>query len=330
VDLDAFVAVHQPDWGRLDELAGKRRLDGRETDEFLALYERVSTHLSMVRSIEPDAAVSADLSARLSRARTRFTGARSHFVEDVARFFTASLPAAFYRIRVPTVVVGLLFCMVATAFGAWAAGSPDVIRAMGSDEDLRAYVEHDFVDYYSENPAASFAGAVWSNNALIAALCVAFGISGLYVPYVLFQNAAGVGMAGGVMAEHGELDTFFLYILPHGFMELTAIFIAAAAGLRIFWAWVVPGERTRLDALASEGRALMTVALGLVLVLLVSGVVEAFVTPSPLPHWLRMGIGLAVLAGYWTYTLVLGSRAVADGATGDLTTYDAGATDPVA
>ncbi|MGJ9403252.1 stage II sporulation protein M [Arthrobacter sp. KK5.5] len=330
MDLDAFVAVHQGQWGRLDDLASKRRLTGAETDEFLSLYERVSTHLSMVRSVEPEAAVSADLSARLSRARTRFTGARTGTAQDVARFLVATLPAALYRIRVPTVVVGVLFCAVALAFGWWAAGSQDVVRAMGSDADLRAYVDHRFVDYYSENPAASFAGAVWTNNALIAGLCVAFGVTGIYVPYVLFQNATGIGMAGGVMAAYGELDTFFLYILPHGFMELTSIFIAAAAGLRIFWSWVAPGPKTRIAALAAEGRALMTVALGLVGILLVSGVVEAYVTPSALPHWARMGIGLAVLAAYWAYTLVLGSRSVAAGGTGDLDAYDAGATAPTA
>lgn len=326
MDLDAFVAVHRQEWDRLDVLSGRRRLTGAESDEFLGLYERVSTHLSMVSSIEPDAIVSADLSARISRARTRFTGARTSLPEEIATFFVYSLPAAFYRIRVLTVVLGLVFCVIALAAGLWAANTPGVLKAMGSDADLRQYVQHDFVDYYSENPAASFAGAVWTNNALIAGMCVAFGISGLYVPYVLYQNAVSVGMAGGLMSSLGEMDTFFLYILPHGFMELTAVFIAGAAGLRIFWAWVAPGVRTRIQSLAVEGRSLMTVALGLVLVLFVSGLVEGFVTPSALPHWMRLGIGLLVLAGYWTYTLVLGRRAVRAGFTGDLGKYDVGAT----
>lgn len=326
MDLDAFVAVHRQEWDRLDVLSGRRRLTGAESDEFLGLYERVSTHLSMVSSIEPDAIVSADLSARISRARTRFTGARTSLPEEIATFFVYSLPAALYRIRVLTVVLGLVFCVIALAAGLWAANTPGVLKAMGSDADLRQYVQHDFVDYYSENPAASFAGAVWTNNALIAGMCVAFGISGLYVPYVLYQNAVSVGMAGGLMSSLGELDTFFLYILPHGFMELTAVFIAGAAGLRIFWAWVAPGARTRIQSLAVEGRSLMTVALGLVLVLFVSGLVEGFVTPSALPDWMRLGIGLLVLAGYWTYTLVLGRRAVRAGFTGDLGKYDVGAT----
>lgn len=60
--------------------------------------------------------------------------------------------------------------------------------------------------------------------------------------------------------------------------------------------------------MADEGRSLITIALGLVLVLLVSGIVEGFVTPSPLPVWVKITIGALVLAGYWAYTLVLGGK----------------------
>lgn len=262
---------------------------------------------------------------RLSRARTKFTGARSNVLEDVARFFVISLPAAFYRVRWLTMIIGAVFVAVAWLYGAWVVNTPGVIAALGSDEEIRRYVEEDFVDYYSENPAASFAGLVWTNNAWIAVQAVAFGITGIWAPFILYQNAQGVGMAGGMMASYDRLDVFFIYILPHGFMELTAIFIAAAAGLRIFWALVSPGQRTRSQALAEEGRSLITVALGLVLVLFVSGLVEGFVTPSPLPVWLRIGIGFTVFVLYWVYTLVFGRRAFRAGYTGDLTDDDRGA-----
>ncbi|MFP5316159.1 MAG: stage II sporulation protein M [Actinomycetes bacterium] len=324
MDLDAFEEVNRADWNRLDVLTRQRRLRGSEADELLDLYQRTSTHLSMIRSIAPESALSNELSMRLSRARTRFTGARSNFLEDVARFFVISLPAAFYRVRWLTVAVGVVFLTVSWLYGAWVVNTPGVIAALGSDEEIRRYVEEDFVDYYSENPAASFAGLVWTNNAWIAVQAVAFGITGLWGPFVLYQNAQGVGIAAGMMASYDKLDVFFTYILPHGFMELTAIFIATAAGLRIFWAWVSPGARTRSQALAEEGRSLITVALGLVLVLFVSGLVEGFVTPSPLPVWLRIGIGFTVFALYWVYTLVLGGRAFRAGYTGDLGDEDRG------
>ena len=55
-------------------------------------------------------------------------------------------------------------------------------------------VNHDFADYYSENPAGSFALQVWVNNSWVAAQCIAFAILlGLPIPYVLFQNAANLG-----------------------------------------------------------------------------------------------------------------------------------------
>lgn len=325
MDIDAFSAVNGSKWSRLTYLAHKRRLSGAESDELLRLYQTVSAHLSLIRSVAPETALSSSLSAALAQARTRFTGARSNFMEDLARFFVIALPAAFYRIRWLTLWCAVFFLLIGGAYALWIGTSPEALRAVyGSDESIRQYVEDDFIDYYSENPAASFAGAVWTNNAWIAAQAVAFGVTGFWVPMILFLNAQGVGVAAGVFAASGKLDVFFSYILPHGLMELTAVFIACAAGLKIFWSMVQPGPRTRLQAVADEGRSLVTVALGLVLVLLVSGMVEAFVTPSPLPVWAKITIGALVLAGYWVYTLVLGGRAYRSGHTGDLDANDAG------
>ncbi|WP_423184028.1 stage II sporulation protein M [Arthrobacter sp. NyZ413] len=324
MDIDAFTVVNSPKWARLHDLAHKRRLDGGEADELLRLYQTASSHLSLIRSVDPESALSSSLSAALAQARTRFTGARSNFMEDLARFFVVSLPAAFYRLRWLTVCCGVFFLLVATAYAFWIGTSPDALRALGSSSAVKRYVDSEFVDYYSENPAASFAGAVWTNNAWIGAQSVALGITGFWVPYMLFSNAQGVGIAAGVFAASGKADAFFSYILPHGLMELTAVFIASAAGLRIFWAWVSPGPRRRAQALADEGRSLITVALGLVLVLFVSGLVEAFITPSPLPVWAKILIGSIILAAYWAYALILGGRAYRAGATGDLDSNDAG------
>ncbi|WP_082697779.1 stage II sporulation protein M [Arthrobacter sp. EpRS71] len=325
MDIDAFSAVHEDKWSRLHFLAHKRRLTGAEADELLRLYQTVSGHLSLIRSVAPETGLSASLSAALAQARTRFTGARSNFMEDLARFFVISLPAAFFRIRWLTLWCGVAFVLVAGAYALWIGTSPEALRAVASsDARVQQYVEEDFIDYYSENPAASFAGAVWTNNAWISAQAVAFGVTGFWVPYILFLNAQGLGIAAGLFLATGKMDIFFSYILPHGLMELTAVFIACAAGLKIFWAMVRPGPRTRLQAVADEGRSLITIAMGLVLVLLVSGIVEGFVTPSPLPVWAKITIGALVLAGYWVYTLVLGGKAVRAGVTGDMDANDAG------
>jgi uncharacterized membrane protein SpoIIM required for sporulation len=330
VDLDAFVAVHGPEWNRLEELSRRRRLSGAEADELVTLYQRAATHLSVVRSSAPDATVISRLSTTVARARAVVTGASEPWNRELARFFVVSFPAAVYRIRWLVAACAAFTVVVATAVGTWIANDAQARAALGSDERIRRLVEHDFESYDSEYTAGSFAAQVWTNNAWVAALCVATGVSGVMVLIVLWQNAVNVGQVGGLMAAYGRLDLFFGLITPHGLLELTAVFVAAAAGLRLFWSWIDPGPLPRLSSMAQEGRAMVTVALGLVPVLLVSGIIEAFVTPSPLPTWARIAIGGLAWTAFAGYVGVLGRRAVRAGETGDLSAQLRGDEAPVA
>lgn len=325
MDLDAYTAAHSADWERLAQLAKRRRLDGAQADELIELYQSGATDLSAIKSIAGSTATGDRLSLALAAARLRFTGASANLFSQLPAFFVYQLPAALYRIRWIVLGVAIATGVIATLYALWITGDPQVLRNLGSDADLRHYVQHDFIDYYSNNPAASFSGQVWTNNAWIAAQCIAFGITGLYVPYVVLQNAVGIGTAAGVMFAYGRGDVLFSYIVPHGLLELTSVFVAAAAGLRIFWSWIAPGARTRAQALAEDGRALFTVAIGCAISLFVSGLIEGFVTPSGLPVWAKIGIGALALAAFLAYMLVLGRRAVRAGQTGDLGEYDAGA-----
>jgi uncharacterized membrane protein SpoIIM required for sporulation len=144
------------------------------------------------------------------------------------------------------------------------------------------------------------------------------------VLYLLWQNVANVAVIGGIMVSHGRAGLFFGLILPHGMLELTAVFVAAGTGLRLFWSWVAPGPRPRAQALAEEGRAAMSVVLGLVGVLAVSGFIEGFVTPSGLPTGVKVAIGLVAEAAFLTYVFVLGGRATRAGVTGDVSPEEAG------
>jgi uncharacterized membrane protein SpoIIM required for sporulation len=318
VDLDAYVSAHRQEWARLGELSGRRRLTGAEADELVTLYERVGTQLSVVRSTAPDPALVARLSTLVARARAATTGSHEAAWRDLSRFFTTSFPAALYRSRWWWGLCALASLVLALAMGWWVATHPQVQAAVATDDQIRSLVQNDFESYYSQYAASSFAAQVWTNNAWIAALCIASGVLGLPVLYILYTNALNVGLVGGLMASGGRLDLFFGLILPHGLLELTAVFVAAGTGLRLCWSWIDPGPRARSRALAEEGRAAVAVALGLVLVLAVSGVIEAFVTPSPLPTWARIGIGLLAEAAFLTYVFTLGRWAVARGEIGDL------------
>ena len=309
-------------------LVGRGHLSGAETDELVALYRTCARHLARVRSAAPAPQLSAELSARGAAARGRLTGTREVRSRSVRRFILQSVPAALYRIRWWTCGVMVAEIALALVVGAWTLRSPEAMAALGTPEKLDTYAHEAFESYYSTYSAPDFAAAVWTNNARIAAICVAGGITGFLPLYMLYQNAVAVGQSGAIMADHDMLGVFLSLISPHGLLELTCIFIAGAAGLKLFWIMLVPGRRSRTAALAAEGRALITVAVGLTVALAVAGLIEAFVTPAPIAWPVKITIGAGALALLWAYTLILGRSAVAVGATGDLEEDEAGYVQP--
>ena len=318
MDLDAFVAEHQAQWRRLEELTSQRRLTGAMADELVDCYQQVATHLSVVRSSAADASVVAYLSGILSRARTRSAGTSSASWRDVGTFVTETFPGALYRLRYWWLSTMAANLAVAVGVGWWLLAHPQVESRMISPEQIDQLVNADFENYYSEHAASSFAAQVWTNNAWVAALCISLGVLGVPVIWVLWQNVLNLAIVGSIMIRHDRADVFFGLILPHGLLELTAVFVAGGVGLRLFWSWVEPGALSRSQSLAHQSRAAIGIVLGLAGVLLVSGVIEAFVTPSGLPTWGRISIGVLAEAAFLTYVFVVGRRAHARGVTGDI------------
>ncbi|WP_336321243.1 stage II sporulation protein M [Streptomyces lavendofoliae] len=334
MDLDVYVTAHRAEWDRLDHLLRRgRRLTGAEADELVELYQRTATHLSLLRSSAPDPALTARLTQLVARARATVTGTRRASWRDAAGFLTAGFPAAVYRSRHWWVPTAVLSTLLAALIGWWIGTHPEIQASIAAPEELRRLTRPggEYETYYSSHPAASFAAQVWTNNAQAAAMCLVLGAF-LCVPvlWILFLNMLNLGVGLGLMASAGRLDTFLGLLLPHGLLELTAVFVAAGTGLRLGWTLIDPGPLPRRTALAEQGRAALGMALGLALVLFVSGVIEGFVTPSGLPTWARVAIGIAAELVFLAYVYVVGGRAARAGETGDVESSDRSALQPTA
>lgn len=334
MDLDVFVSAHRAEWDRLDALLRRqRRLTGAEADELVTLYQRTATHLSLIQSSAPDPQLTGRLSQLVARARSAVTGTRRASWRDVTRFLAYGFPAALYRSRHWWVPTALLSTVVAALLGWWIGTHPEVQASIAAPEELRQMTRPggEYETYYSSHPAGSFAAQVWTNNARAAAMCLVLGIFlGIPVIWILFENMLNLGVGIGLMSSAGRLDTFLGLVLPHGLLELTAVFVAAGAGLRLGWTLIDPGPRSRRAALAEEGRAALGIAVGLALVLLVSGAIEGFVTPSGLPTWARICIGILAEVIFLAYVYVLGGRAARAGETGDVEAAERSSTVPTA
>ena len=153
MDLDAYLVAHQAEWQRLEELTGRRRLTGAEADELLDLYQRVSTHLSVVRSASPDPSV-VTLPVGPARPREGRLGRCPHLhLGRPGRLLHPHVPG---RALPHPLVVG------SDGPGERRAGSrsspggrcdhPEVWTSRMTPAEIQAYVGTDFENYYSEFP----------------------------------------------------------------------------------------------------------------------------------------------------------------------------------
>jgi len=329
VDVDRFITTNQAGWSRLEHLTasaggGGARLPPAQVDELVQLYQRASAHLSHARTQHADPALVARLTRLVANARGTIYGTRSRSTAGFARFFTTSFPAAVWHARRFVMVSALLLLVPAIVVGSWLARSDAALEASAPDALREAYVEQDFEAYYSSAPASEFATSVTVNNIQVGFLAFAAGILFcVFTAFILVNNGLNVGQAAGLFAAVGQQPKFYGLILPHGLLELSAIIVAGGAGLAVGWSIIDPGDRSRAEALAEQGRRSAVIALGLALAFVVAGTIEGFVTPSGLPTAMRIGIGTTVFIAFWTYVVVLGRRAAALGYTGAFGEHDA-------
>lgn len=322
MDIDRYIQRNEPTWRRLADLSrvgsrDARRLSDDEVAELVALYQRVSAHLSHARSRYRDPELNARLSGVLGEARVVIYRRRGSALASVGRFFSETFPAAVWGSRRYIAAAAVLFFVPALGMGLFMSVSPTALDAAVPPELQELIAEEEFADYYSSDAAQNFAGTVTINNIQVAFLAFALGVVPLVgTSWVLALNGLNVGVMAAVMHRAGEGAQFWGLILPHGLLEISAIVVAGAAGLRLSWALVAPGDQTRAAAFREAGLRAVVIVMGLALCFVAAGFIEGFVTPSGLPTALRIGVGVAALSLFVAAVVLLGSRAERKGLTG--------------
>ena len=320
MDIDAFVATHQGAWWRLQQLTERARKITRispdELDEMINLYQHTGANLANARiEYAADSTLVNRLTLLVADAHGVLYGQRDVEVRrTLVQFATLTFPAAIYSLRRYILVAALLMFVPWAVFQIWLSISPEAFDLAAPDGAGQQYIEQDFEEYYSNQPSQNFATQVFLNNIRVGFLAFAAGILLCVVTAaILAWNGANVGMAGGLFTHAGQADKFWGLILPHGMIELSAVVVAGAAGLRIGWAIIDPGDRPRFNALTEEARRAGAVLVGLVVAFLLAGLVEGFVTGKPWPTSLRIGIGVLVFGLFWGWTIVYAIRARREG-----------------
>lgn len=323
MDIDRFIVLNTPTWERLSHLtrhAGPKasHLSAAELDELVRLYQRVSTHLSYARTTFADPGLTNRLTRLVASAGAIVYGSRPRSLRTFGRFFTTSFPAALWYVRPFLAVSAILTFLPAAAVAIWLSHSHHSLDVVAPAARRAAYAKAEN-GYYSAQPSALFATQVFTNNVFVAILAFSAGILLCgFTAYVLVKNGIMLGTVLAIFGDAGQSAHLWGLLLPHGLIELTSVVIAGAAGLRLGWTIIDPGDRPRLRALAEEGRRSVVLVLGVVCTLAVAGTIEGFVTGSALPTAVRVSIGVAVEVAFLAYAWVFGRQAAAAGFTGAL------------
>ena len=312
-----FRAEREWDWRRLDGLLQRveqRSAASLSDEELLAipvLYRSALSSLSVARATSLDHNLIDYLESLSTRAYFFVYGARSRLRERLASFFMETWPASVKSLWRET-LVSLAISVVATIVGyvlvmqdpGWFNAFVGQGLSAGRDPTATTKFLHDtlYDAAAAKQPLALLASEIFTNNAGVAIWAFALGFA-FCIPtiFLLIQNGLMLGAFLALYISRGLGFELGGWLLIHGATELFAIVLGGAAGLRVGWNVIFPGDRTRLDAAATAGRSAAGVLAGVVIMLLFAGLLEGFARQLINTDWIRYAIAGATLTIWLAY-----------------------------
>jgi len=310
VTVDAFIATRSQRWTQLETMLRRSRrgrlrdIAAADLERFGALYREAASDLAIARRDFPDDDVTTYLNDLCARAYPLLYRSPPLRPGDLARWFAVGIPRAFRARRLYVLLSVAL--LVAGAVAGWLAVDlrPDLraslIPQSGFDQLARGQV--------SALPSAPLLGTVIiTNNIKVAAVCFLGGaLAGLPTAFIIAANGWMLGTIAAAVHQGGYDLAFWSLIVPHGVLELSIIVIAGAAGLSVGDAILRPGLLSRGEAFSRAARGSLGLAAGSASLLVVSGILEAYVSPSGLPAWAKLLIGAAGGTVLYSWLLLAG------------------------
>jgi uncharacterized membrane protein SpoIIM required for sporulation len=284
--LSKFIEEHQATWSKLEHLLEEisdKRPTKAQIDQFGKIYRSVASHLAFAQTYFPSHDVTDYLSQLTIRSHNLIYGkAQKSYWKQVKHFFIESFPLFVWQ----------RFSFFLLAMGLFTAGGLLAFLLTYMDQSYASYflppeftaVDPAKIEENQWNPVTT-SSEIMVNNIQVSFLALALGaLFGIGTIWILFSNGLLIGALSAIFHKAGYGYEFWAFILPHGVIELTAIFIAGAAGLSLAYHFFVPGEQTRIHSVIREGRISIQLMLGVVLMLVIAGLVEGFITPSALSY----------------------------------------------
>lgn len=316
MNLQSFIQSRQPNWVRLNDLLNRiqsvriGKLKRAELKEFGQLYRTVSSDLACAQTHFPQSNVTRSLNELVARCHHHVYQARKFTWRSFLDFYASELPRIFRRnLGYFAVSTGLFLVM----------GMIGWLATIANEEVARVVLQQEIIDHIHQGkmwtksffdvvPSSVASSFIFTNNISVSFLAFALGITfGVGTAYILLMNGLMLGCVFGLCSQYGMLPDLLGFVTAHGVVEISIILIAGAAGLMLGTAVLSPGDHSRRDALAIRGGEGARLALGCAPFLVLVGLVEGFISPSPvIPAGLKIVLGLGLGAAFYVWLLAAG------------------------
>lgn len=297
-----WLEKRKPYWAKLEVLlnqsskSGLKSLSRSDLQELSLLYRQTAADLAAIREDRGSVHYARYVNQLLVRAHNTIYSGHRASPKAVISFFTKTYPAAFRR-HLRHVALAIAIFAIAGLVGAVITyQNPDFkVKLLGPQMvetiDRHQMWTHSIVGI---KPVAS--SAIMTNNMSVGFTTFALGITaGLGTIYMMAFNGLLIGVIGVACYFSGMSLQLWSFVAPHGVLELPAIFIAGGAGLRIAQGLLFPGTLPRRDSVARAGSEAVQLLLGTIPILIIAGIIEAFVSPTGLAVPLKFSMAAALL-----------------------------------
>lgn len=311
--VEAFARDRRASWDELDGLLnaahGRPQQLGRDGVLRLgALYREAAADLAIARRVYPAEPIVKSLEGLVGRAHAAVYGRRRPSYSLTTLMTTTYWQRILERPR-PLLLSALVLFGPMVLGLAWSATDP-AEAARFSPEMAEGVTEPkpEGADLgLSAGEQTVFAASIFTNNIRVTLAAFAGGISaGILTALALAFNGLLIGVVAGLATDAGQAEPLGQLVIPHGVLELSCIVVAGAAGFRLGWAVAVPGPRRRRDALITETRPAVEMAVGTAFWLVIAGLVEGYITPRGLSLPMATAVGFGLGAVFWGLALTRG------------------------
>lgn len=281
---EQFINNNSNLWKELESLLnivnkkGIKSLSSKDVKRFLHLFRQSSHNLAYARTHYHKSSVVEYLNSLVGRCHNHIYAVKKVPSREFFKYISYGFPGLLKEYR----------WFIVTSFSFFALGMLlSLLLVLYNPDNAGLFLPMNMVEGVKGGKSG---GGTWNyplmssyimyNNISVSLRAFVFGITlGLGTIYVLFINGTVLGALTGLVYLYGDPVNYWSLILPHGIIELTAIFISGAAGLIIAKSILLPGEYTRRYSLVDGAKKAISLIIGVIVMLVIAGIIEGFFTP---------------------------------------------------